>query len=301
MDPPPSTHERRSLPRRLMPVVLRQAGLLQAADWLHYLWVRIRNASANRAFLRQHPGFRTPPPHLAYDAHGSVDWHVYLDSGEKVAQKIGRLLVAHLDRLVSAYLEWGCGPGGVIRHIPKMLGENVKVFGTDYNAETIAWCRETFQGITFVHNDIAPPLTFASSTFDCVSGLSVLSHLSEEMCSAWLAELARVTKAEGLVILTTKGDSQEYRLLPAERELLKSGRGVFRGKVREGKRMYDSILPKRYFESILPPSLDVVSYGANAMPEYWQDLWVLKKKPASDLTSTMESESNHSSANSTSG
>jgi ubiquinone/menaquinone biosynthesis C-methylase UbiE len=278
-------NNRRGFFRKQIAATLRRAGLINTADWLKYLWVRMHNSSANKLFLRQHPGFPTPPPHLVYDSYNNVNWNEYLDAGGKVAHRIGQIVAQYLDRSPRDYLEWGCGPGAVIRHMPGILGGNVKMFGTDYNNETIAWCRQALKGITFSTNNLAPPLAFEASTFDCVCGLSVLTHLSEQLCKSWLAELGRVTKDGGLVILTTKGDSHEYRLSPAERQLLKNGRGVVRDQgVKEGKKLYDTILPKRFMESILPSTLEVVLYGADSMSIYQQDVWVLKKKPTSAQT-----------------
>jgi SAM-dependent methyltransferase len=47
-----------------------------------------------------------------------------------------------------------------------------------------------------------PPLPYAAGTFTLVYALSVFTHLHEANASAWLAELARVTRPGGLAVFS---------------------------------------------------------------------------------------------------
>ncbi|MGY1688890.1 class I SAM-dependent methyltransferase [Geodermatophilus sp. SYSU D01105] len=52
-----------------------------------------------------------------------------------------------------------------------------------------------------------PPLPFDDGRFDLVLGYSVFTHLPVDHQDAWLAELRRVTRPGGLLLLTVHGRS----------------------------------------------------------------------------------------------
>lgn len=83
------------------------------------------------------------------------------------------------------------------RDIPAQL------FGTDIDGESIDWCQSKLGHMaTFTVNGFWPPLPFADGFFDVIYSISVFTHLPEDMQTAWLAELRRVAKPGGLLLLT---------------------------------------------------------------------------------------------------
>jgi ubiquinone/menaquinone biosynthesis C-methylase UbiE len=50
------------------------------------------------------------------------------------------------------------------------------------------------------------PLNFADQHFDLIFNHSVVTHLDEKYQDAWLAELHRVTKPGGILLLTVSGE-----------------------------------------------------------------------------------------------
>jgi SAM-dependent methyltransferase len=76
--------------------------------------------------------------------------------------------------------------------------------GADVRAATIDWCRQNLRG-TFVANGTQPPLPFADRSLDLVYALSVFSHLGRHQNLAWMRELARVTRPDGLILVSTHG------------------------------------------------------------------------------------------------
>jgi ubiquinone/menaquinone biosynthesis C-methylase UbiE len=268
----------RSRFRRNMAALARKARVLQFLDHARMLLIYSRNRSRNKAFAKKHPDVQFPPVPLAYDAYGTLDWEFYLGAGQRISTEIAERIQTYLPNRSIRYLEWGCGPGCIIRHMPEKLPPQSQIFATDYNAATIDWCKKSMPGIEFSPNQLHPPLRFEEASFDWVCGLSVLTHLSEENCELWLRELARVTRPNGFILLTTKGEAQAGRLLPREIQLLESGNAVIRGNIEEGKRMYDTILSAPFFHRILPSNLVVMEHSPGGMTDYEdQDLWVLKK------------------------
>lgn len=103
-------------------------------------------------------------------------------------------------------LDWGCGAGRVTRYF---LSETpAAVTGADIDPDNIAWCRSAYPGGDFQVVPLRPPTGFADGTFDLVTGLSVLTHLSEDDQWAWLSELRRITRPGALLFLSVQGPTQ---------------------------------------------------------------------------------------------
>lgn len=121
--------------------------------------------------------------------------------------EVGEIWVDKLDRLLAkqgaaladmeAILDFGCGCGRVIRHLP----EGPRLVGTDYNPELIGWCREHLP-FEFTQNRSEPPLPFPDETFDFVYALSVFTHQRPELQRPWMAELERITRSGGFLLIS---------------------------------------------------------------------------------------------------
>lgn len=256
----------------------RALGLLPMLDKVTYLRKTALKASDNRAFRARHPDFAVPPPDLAFDAYNKVDWADYHDLGLRHATLFADLIRARTD-IISGLriLEWGCGPGRLIRHLPDLLGDRAPVVaGTDYNPASIDWCRANLSGIDFDLNGAAPPLPFADNSFDATYNFSVFTHLSEEMHHAWAAELLRILKPGGLMIATTHGDHYRYLLVKkGERDAYDRGELVTQAHYEEGKKWFFAIHPPTYVQRHLMGGFERVEQVAPA-PEagMTQDIWV---------------------------
>lgn len=95
------------------------------------------------------------PEHLALDAHGTIGWRSYRESGQQVTEWIARELRQLNRSNPQTVREWDCGPGRVIRQIPTMFMQS-QLFGSDYNVESIDWCRGHVAGVSFVENSLNP-------------------------------------------------------------------------------------------------------------------------------------------------
>lgn len=128
-------------------------------------------------------------------------------------------------------LDFGCGCGHVITHFHKLYPKT-RLYGTDIDEEAVSWCQQNLSHAgQFTVNGLSPPLSFADDFFDFVFANSIFTHLPEDMELAWLAELRRVTKPGGYVLLTTHGEE----LFEASLKSLSKSR----------RSLYDILWPRR--------------------------------------------------------
>jgi SAM-dependent methyltransferase len=92
-------------------------------------------------------------------------------------------------------LDWGCGAGRLARY----LVGTCEYHGIDIDREAIAWCQKNIPGASFSLQGLEARTAFAADSFDAAIGISIFTHLREEEQFAWLAELARVTRPDGVV------------------------------------------------------------------------------------------------------
>jgi len=256
---------------------LRAAGWL---PWVHQIQFRVeqwRNARRNLLFKRAHPQLALPPDYLLFEAFG-LDYRRYYEGGLVSTTWIKSLLEPHLDLANGKILEWGCGPGRLIRHWPALLGPNCQIYGTDYNPQSIAWDRAHLPGIHFSENQLAPPLPFADSFFDAVYAISIFTHLSEAMHFAWYAELLRVLRPGGVLLFTTHGDAFRARLRGAELARYDAGELAVWAQVKEGHRNYSAFHPPVFIEKMIAQE-ELLTFlaGEKSGGVARQDTWVVKK------------------------
>jgi SAM-dependent methyltransferase len=271
-----------SKPKQYFLRLIRRAGWLAAAENLRAMIFSWRYASSNRRFLAEHRDVPFPPAGLMHDPYGTVDYAFYWDSGRTVAAEIKKVLdEAGGSQSGSArILEWGCGPGRVIRHLPAHWpGGNCEVHGCDYNEAPIEWCRTFLPEIIFRVNTLAPPLDYADGYFDFIYCLSVFTHLSEAMHHAWLQELLRVLKPAGCLLITLNGHDGRTKLLPDELARYDSGELVVREGFAEGRRMFTAFHGERFIRERFLKSVDILRHDLAdnpIMPR--QDVWLVRKR-----------------------
>ena len=102
----------------------------------------------------------------------------------------------------SSILEFGCGSGRLTRHLLALVPA-AAIVGCDVVRQGVETCRRRYPSATFVRNEWCPPLPFDDGRFDLVFSYSVFTHLSEPNHRDWLKELARVLRADGVMLHTT--------------------------------------------------------------------------------------------------
>jgi len=186
------TLERRAALRRRLGAV----GLLSAAWRARTAWLNVR------ATLAGNRDERLPPPKLRTLVGGVPDEDVFLVVGSATAGALATAAAAsgfEIDDPDLAVLDFGCGCGRTARHWARPVN------GCDINPLLVEWCAAHLPGEWRVSHE-EPPTGYAGHQFDLVYAVSVFTHLTVERQRAWLAELARIIRPGGLLMVSTHGD-----------------------------------------------------------------------------------------------
>jgi SAM-dependent methyltransferase len=192
-----------------------------AASFLqeHYRRFALRRSLREHARLdpqvMQAWGIETaPPPALRLRVHGAADLQSFLVIGRENFQTIvdGLALAGKPVGSESRILDFGCGPGRTLhwwmQHQPRPI-----LHGTDIDREAVDWARQNLP-VSLAHNEPRPPLPYADAAFDVIYSISVFTHLDEQYQDAWLAELRRVLKPDGVALLSVRSE-QDLASRPA--------------------------------------------------------------------------------------
>jgi SAM-dependent methyltransferase len=236
-------------------------------------------------------GLPLPPARLRIAVAGTPDAGWFLESGRQQAAMIRESLdrhgraIAELERL----LDFGCGCGRVTRHWAELAGP--EIHGSDYNRRLVRWCVANLTFGRFGVNRLAPPLSHPDEFFGAVYGISVVTHLPEELERKWIAELARVLTPGGLLLLTTHGERYADRLTADERARFAAGEVVVRWASVAGTNLCTTFHPERYVRDRLAPELELLEFapGGAAVGAPPQDLVVLRKPAGSAPAATRRS------------
>lgn len=261
--------------------ILRKLKLISIVDGGVYYYQRMKHRSSNNSFLMNNPSIKLPPDYMMYESFQLNYKSYYFDSKES-AKWLVELISPYKNLNSKSVLDWGCGPGRIIRHLPDLLA-NAHLFGTDYNKKSIDWCKKNLPDIRFDVNGILPPLNYSDNQFDFIYGISIFTHFSENMHNIWMEELSRVLKAGAVLMLTTHGESFKRKLTNKELSTFEENKLVIRGNTSVGHRSYVAFQPKSYFKSLLN-NFNVLKFieGDVKSSNPQQDIWILEKKKTID-------------------
>lgn len=126
---------------------------------------------------------------------GYDDFEVVVDTYETFAQRDISAL--------GSVLDFGSGCGRLLRWFDRATPK-ATLHGIDVRKAGVDWCAAHLRG-EFVHGPFDPPSELETDAYDLVVALSLFSHFTREANLAWLRELTRVCKPDGLMLLTTHG------------------------------------------------------------------------------------------------
>jgi SAM-dependent methyltransferase len=223
-------------------------------------------------------GLPVPPPRLTWLVAGHYDVVKSLRNGIITSQNIRHALSRNgLDiEQFPEILDFGCGSGRVLRNW-RLLAKT-KVNGVDCNAEHIRWCRKFLPFALFERNDLHPPLGFPAEAFAFVYACSVFTHLGEPLQRAWMAELRRVLKEGGCLLITTHGEALLEHLGSADQSRFRAGDLVVVREDQSGTNACTAFHPAGYVRQRLAIGFDVVDFiPAGASGTGRQDIHLLRK------------------------
>jgi SAM-dependent methyltransferase len=203
---------------------------------------------------------------------GTADGDWFLRSGRAAYDAIAATVP--LDE-VGSVLDFGCGCGRVLRYWTDHAGT---VAGSDRDDGAVEWCRRNLPFAQVDRNALGPPLAYADESFDLVYALSVFTHLTEELQTAWRDELRRILRPGGRLLVTTHGRSYLPRLEGDEGARFERGELVVRWGDLPGSNLCSAYHPEQYIRATLAHGFDLVAIepeGARGNPT--QDLIVLRR------------------------
>jgi SAM-dependent methyltransferase len=100
-------------------------------------------------------------------------------------------------------LDWGCGCGRITRHLGQLP---VQVTGVDVDADNVGWCQANMGFGDYQTIPLHPPTQLPAASFDLAIGVSIFTHLKEPDQFEWLAELQRLVRPGGILLMTTHGE-----------------------------------------------------------------------------------------------
>ncbi len=258
--------------------LLRKLRLIYLLDRVRFNIEKFRNRNVNRKFKKENPDIPLPPDYLIYESF-QINYTKYFTESCDTAKEIAGYIQKHIQLKSKKILDWGCGPGRVIRHLPEVIGNSCAYFGTDYNEKSIEWCSKNLPGIEFNRNSLEADLPYNDNFFDVIYGISIFTHLSKQLHFDWFNELLRVLKPGGIMFLTTQGYNYRAKLLQSELEKFDRGEVVIRGNVKEGHRTYSAFQPKDFMLQLFEHVEILEHIETEPGNKSWlpQDIWMVRK------------------------
>ena len=111
-------------------------------------------------------------------------------------------------------LDWGCGSGRVTRYLAGDVRRHSNldgIHGADIDGDNASWCGKNL-GIDARKIPLCPSTDFPDNFFDLVFGISVFTHLNEDVQFKWLAELRRIIRPSGMLLTTIHGMTAYQRV-----------------------------------------------------------------------------------------
>jgi SAM-dependent methyltransferase len=257
---------------------LDRTRLLGPVERLREAWLGFR---ADDLEAEAPDGLPVPPSRLRLLVDGrSGDACLFLEVGAQLCESIQDVVADSGTPVneMAAVLDFGCGCGRVARHWAGVEGP--EIHGCDYNPDLVGWCAANLPHVRAARNELAPPTSYASGSFDLIYALSVFSHLDQALQSAWLAEFQRLLRPGGLLVLSVLGERLRHRLDPEEELRFARGEMVVQRPRQAGSNLCTVYHPRSYLSGCLLADFDDVrpfDLGSAELP-IQQDGYIARRR-----------------------
>jgi ubiquinone/menaquinone biosynthesis C-methylase UbiE len=251
-------------------------GATQLLNELNFRFQQIGQYNKNRQYQPPLKRFVFPTDRALFNTY-HLDYKKYYEDGLLAADEITSW--GEINKFTRpVILDWGCGTGRVIRHIPQIQKEAI-CYGADIDSNSISWCRQHIESVYFdcIENQTLP---YPSNYFNLVYGISVFTHIPSSETTHWLDELNRVLMPNGIAILSTHGSNYTHQLNPKELEQLKLD-GIFTNHFKQkGHRLMTTYHESNFLTQLIQKQFTISQFWAgNLYPKKMggQDCWIIKK------------------------
>ncbi len=256
--------------------ILRKLWILSYVDKIRYYLHFFIKFKDSREFKRENPQIKLPPSYLIYESF-NLNYHNYYYGGKESAIWLLEHLKKYKELRNVNILDWGCGPARIIRHLPELLDSSCSIYGCDYNSKSIIWNKNHISKINFSLNSINPPLSYVDNSFDVIYGISIFTHLTEELHYKWFDELVRVSRNNSVILLTLAGEVFKFKLTQEEAKIFNSGQILAKGNTKIGHRTYTTYHPETFAQKLFS-NYQILEHikgeMKNGKPQ--QDIWIIK-------------------------
>ena len=255
---------------------IRRLGLIRFADYMRFLICYARTFRSRREFYKRNPDVILPPAYYLYETF-NLNYESFYSKSRDTAKWLISYIGAYTAFDNTKILEWGCGPGRVIRHLPDLLPSSCHFFATDYNPKYIAWCKKNIKNIDFQTNNLHPPLPFPDGFFDIIYSISVFTHLSLQSHYEWFAELERIAKNGSIIFFTVHGEVFKEKLTDSEKKLFDRGELLVKAGTMEGHLNFAAFQPPSFIRQLVKDHQILAHYPGvkeNGIPR--QDVWIVR-------------------------
>lgn len=262
--------------KKILKYIIYRAGAARILDVILFRQALAKYHKQNRIFLTQHPHTKLPPDYFLYETY-QLNYRKFIEDGLVAAREILEWTAPYDSNSSQHVLDWGCGVGRIIRHLPQLL-PGATVYGCDINEEMIAWDKANYTGAVFtVINNFLPTL-YAPGFFNLVYGLSVFTHITACDQAGWVSELCRILQPGGLLLITTHGLHSANDLTWPEKKQFDLA-GVFTQPYHKaGHRMMFTCNHPEVFRILFEPYFILLEFHAGPGKIGDQDIWIWQKK-----------------------
>jgi len=153
-----------------------------------------------------------PPAVLRERVTSSTDANVFHETGLQTLDEWSRALAAVKADLeaTTTMMDFGCGAGRVLRHLASRKRRGQRLIGADVDEMAIDWVRQNLSEAEAVLLPAMPPSTLDSDTIDLILSHSVFTHLPEDVQLAWINELHRCLRPQGILLTSIHGRAASH-------------------------------------------------------------------------------------------